>query len=278
MLKIGLLIILMSAIVYVSVGQHVEYEAKSSAGDSSSGDVIRELSHNDQMVLHAIRTIHSAQLTYFQTFGNGNFASMPALQYQGLVDESLGSGYKHGYKFLVRSTLPTPTSLSRFELTATPTERDQLSFYMTESCEIRGGYKNGSVATISDPVLEACGANLGRWIEKRIITEFRSIHRAQIVYQNTSGMGNFGTLIQLYNAGLLPPSGFAFTYFAGGYVGTLTLISAGPSSPATYTFNAVPVEYRRAGVRSFYIDQTGILRGGDKNGAPANQHDPPIVD
>jgi len=29
---------------------------------------------------------------------------------------------------------------------------------------------------------------------------------------------------------------------------------------------------------SFYIDESGILRGADKNGAPANVNDPPILE
>lgn len=53
---------------------------------------------------------------------------------------------------------------------------------------------------------------------------------------------------------------------------TLKLNASGDKFEAT----ATPNEYRKTGRRSFYIDQTGILRGGDFNGRPASAENPPV--
>jgi hypothetical protein len=39
---------------------------------------------------------------------------------------------------------------------------------------------------------------------------------------------------------------------------------------------ATPTEYGKGGKRSFYMSETGKLRGGDKMGAPATAADPLI--
>jgi hypothetical protein len=38
------------------------------------------------------------------------------------------------------------------------------------------------------------------------------------------------------------------------------------------------MHYGEMGIRSFYIDTSGIVRGADKNGAPADVNDPPVVE
>jgi hypothetical protein len=44
----------------------------------------------------------------------------------------------------------------------------------------------------------------------------------------------------------------------------------------TYELTATPVEYGKSGKRSFFLDATGELRGGDKQGAEATAEDPKI--
>lgn len=41
---------------------------------------------------------------------------------------------------------------------------------------------------------------------------------------------------------------------------------------------ATPVEYGVTGRRSFYVDQTGVMRGADHKGRPATAQDPPVED
>ncbi|HEX9759642.1 MAG TPA: hypothetical protein VGA40_01915 [Candidatus Acidoferrales bacterium] len=48
-------------------------------------------------------------------------------------------------------------------------------------------------------------------------------------------------------------------------------------SEARFEIAAVPAEYGRTGKRSFFLDTTGRLRGGDKQGAVATAFDPPIA-
>ena len=43
-----------------------------------------------------------------------------------------------------------------------------------------------------------------------------------------------------------------------------------------YTVVATPKEYGKTGRRSFFMDETGIIRGADRNGEPATSDDPPI--
>ena len=44
--------------------------------------------------------------------------------------------------------------------------------------------------------------------------------------------------------------------------------------PSGFEATAVPNKYGVTGRRSFYIDETNVLRGGDKRGAPATSDDP----
>jgi len=50
----------------------------------------------------------------------------------------------------------------------------------------------------------------------------------------------------------------------------------GGGDQATYTITAVPVTYGASGVRSFYVDESGVIRCADKSGAPATAADPPL--
>jgi hypothetical protein len=43
-----------------------------------------------------------------------------------------------------------------------------------------------------------------------------------------------------------------------------------------FELSAVPLEYGKSGNMSLFIDQTLVLRGGDRSGATATASDPPI--
>ena len=47
-------------------------------------------------------------------------------------------------------------------------------------------------------------------------------------------------------------------------------------APAKYELAAIPVEYGRTGMRSFFIDSSGVLHGGDHQGAVGTVLDPKI--
>jgi type IV pilus assembly protein PilA len=57
---------------------------------------------NEGSAQSSIRTLHSAQVTYQATSGNGAYAAnMATLMGVGLVDSVLGSGTKSGYDFAI---------------------------------------------------------------------------------------------------------------------------------------------------------------------------------
>ena len=57
---------------------------------------------NEGSAQSSVRTIHSAQVTYQATAGGGTYApDLAALRTQRLIDNSLGSGEKSGYDFLI---------------------------------------------------------------------------------------------------------------------------------------------------------------------------------
>jgi hypothetical protein len=51
---------------------------------------------------------------------------------------------------------------------------------------------------------------------------------------------------------------------------------AGESAELTYALTATPAEYGKTGKRSFFLDATGELRSGDKQGAAATAEDPKV--
>ena len=94
----------------------------------------------------------------------------------------------------------------------------------------------------------------------------RTVYAAETTFQATRDDGRYGTLEELKTAGLLghvPPQ-------SSGY--KLELRVSGNKFEAT----AVPVEYGRTGFLSYFIDETGVLRGGDKGGGAATVADNPI--
>jgi len=89
---------------------------------------------------------------------------------------------------------------------------------------------------------------------------------AEDEYKNAKGHGNYGTLEQLSEAGLLQKD----TLGNSGYKFDLTI------SGDKFEVTAVPAEYGKSGTLSLFIDQTRVLRGADRSGASANASDPAI--
>ena len=48
--------------------------------------------------------------------------------------------------------------------------------------------------------------------------------------------------------------------------------------PATFKISATPYPYSQMGFRSFFMDQTFVVRGADRQGQDGNENDPPIED
>ncbi len=102
--------------------------------------------------------------------------------------------------------------------------------------------------------------------ERYAIGLMLTIVYAEQQYKSKKGGGACGTLEDLIAADLIPrdiieKSGYRFE-----------VTPSGDKFEAT----AVPLEYGKSGTLSLFVDQTGVLRGGDRSGAAATASDPPI--
>ena len=93
-----------------------------------------------------------------------------------------------------------------------------------------------------------------------------TIAYVQEQYKKDKGAGSYGTLEQLIAVDLLPKdlienSGYKFEMMVTG---------------DKFEAFATPAEYGKSGKMSYFIDQTRILRGADRNGASASSSDPPV--
>lgn len=98
------------------------------------------------------------------------------------------------------------------------------------------------------------------------LSRLRMIASAENTYRATNKHGSYGSLDQLVTAGLfskefLESSGYRIEVHASG---------------SGFEATAVPVEYGKTGKRSFFIDQSSIIRGGDHGGGPATIADKPV--
>jgi type IV pilus assembly protein PilA len=129
----------------------------------------------------------------------------------------------------------------------------------------------GIIAAIAIPSLLASkrAANEGS-----ALSAMRTIHSAQVTYQNTAGAGSYGTLANLGTERLVD------TVLSTGNKSGYTIacpaanLTAGP--PPTFFATAIPAStgpVTRTGNRSFAIADDGILRGKVTDVAAASRAD-----
>lgn len=94
----------------------------------------------------------------------------------------------------------------------------------------------------------------------------RMVVSAEATYHSTKGDGNYATLDQLMEQGLVPKD-LLQKY---GYKVEVSVV--GTKFEAT----AVPVEYGKTGRMSFFIDESGVLKGADHGGGAASIADKPV--
>jgi hypothetical protein len=108
--------------------------------------------------------------------------------------------------------------------------------------------------------------------ESRAMAALIAVAKGEVLYRLTAGnkRRSYATLRQLTAAGMIEPG------LGGrdkhGYRFSVRLRAGRKSFEAV----ATPVAYATTGIRSFYIDQRVILRGGDKKGRQATASDHPI--
>jgi hypothetical protein len=94
----------------------------------------------------------------------------------------------------------------------------------------------------------------------------RTVHSAEMTFKSTEGHTGYATFDELTSANLISKE-MIEQY---GYRIDVTV------SGEKFTAIAVPLEYGASGTISYFIDETGNLRGGDHGGGPASASDPPI--
>lgn len=91
----------------------------------------------------------------------------------------------------------------------------------------------------------------------------RTLHSAEATFQATEGNGNYGTLEELMSAQLLARESME----RNGYRFECT------AAKDKFVATAVPIDYGTTGRLSFFIDESGVLRAGDKGGGAATVAD-----
>ncbi len=110
--------------------------------------------------------------------------------------------------------------------------------------------------------------------ERFIVNSMPKIAAAEMTYQAVSSNGNFGSLSDLKRADLIDSLLALGSKY--GYKLNLTLTPRQETTAAKFVLTATPQIYPKTGRRSFYIDESSVLRGSEKNGDPANVSDPLI--
>ena len=100
-------------------------------------------------------------------------------------------------------------------------------------------------------------------------SSMRTITQAQLTYQST--VAKYATLQELADRGLIAPE--LGSGIKNGYRFTVTIDS---ENPEHFELTGVPVTYGKTGVRSFYIDETFVMRAADNFGGPPTAMDDPV--
>jgi hypothetical protein len=102
----------------------------------------------------------------------------------------------------------------------------------------------------------------------------KSIHIAQRSFRTNQGKGRYGTLRELVESSLLKPD-----LISGEYHGYRFDIRPHADK---YSAVATPLKYAQSGPSgtgsmSFFIDESGVIRGDEKKGAEATRSDEPFL-
>lgn len=99
------------------------------------------------------------------------------------------------------------------------------------------------------------------------LNSLRLLRVAEESYRVKLEHHRYGTLEELYKAGLIDAELGSGT--KAGYRFELVPLET------SFKVTAVPIQYGRTGDWSFYLDESGVIRGQTSN-REANAHDPPI--
>lgn len=120
---------------------------------------------NEGSALSSMRSIHSAQVTYLNTAGSGDYGTLAALGAEGLVDSDLGNGNRSGYTFecpagnLTGGPPPTYFATAVPASTAPVVRTGHRSFTIADDGSVRGK------VTDAGPANYTAATNSGTWPE-----------------------------------------------------------------------------------------------------------------
>jgi hypothetical protein len=243
------------------------------------GSKVSSPGRNETIAIETMKELYTAQASYFQSnpvppyFGN-----LQDLANAGLIDAELGSGQRAGYRFNILPMYGSITTPATFNVSAWPIEyrrTGRRSFGMGADCLIQGDDHLGGFDQYNDPVIDSCTPTLAVSYDDETRTFLRTVASAQFTYAATAGNGAYGTMEQLYSQGLIDEL-FYMAPIRHWHLYQMVLIPATQTEPAAFKIWATPGRYREAGLISFFIDQTGVMRGADRQGAIAQEDDPPI--
>jgi len=108
----------------------------------------------------------------------------------------------------------------------------------------------------------------------------------QVDHRNLSAAGGFFTDLAELEGGFKTKHGEVFKTVAeklasgrrDGYVFELKVPEQPEGPPESFSVTAYPSDYGETGTRSFYIDETGMLRGADIGGVPGTQNLPALTE
>ncbi|MEZ5308368.1 MAG: hypothetical protein R2684_14575 [Pyrinomonadaceae bacterium] len=229
---------------------------------------------NERFVRETFKKIYEAEAAFAGFWGYGEFGTLQQLGEAGLIDSVLANGEKYGYVFSI-SVVPLNAFGNNFTVKATPTyyqRTGKLSFVMDAACRIHGGDKAGFDAEFKDPVLDSCLPFLAIQFEYDSSLIMRQIIGAQATYYESFGNGRYGTLGDLILAGLIDGN------LASAWNSRINMSVFPPTEtgPARYVLGMRPW-YRHNGMRSYYVNETGILRAEDLGGASADENSPELI-
>ena len=110
--------------------------------------------------------------------------------------------------------------------------------------------------------------------EGSALSSLRTLASAEMTYQATRGAGKYGTLNDLAADGLIDAK--LATGTKNGYNFTVELTNDESEYPG-FAVVGVPVTSGSTGNRSFYIDETGVMRASNNAGRPSTKMDPPLA-
>ena len=126
----------------------------------------------------------------------------------------------------------------------------------------------GIIASIAIPNLLASARAAN---EASAVRSLQEISLAQTTYH--SNFGKYGTMEELGAQNLINPR--LRSGAKNGYTFTVAL-TTDEMNVEGFAAVAVPENYRYSGVRSFYIDETAVIRAGDNYGGPSTKTDDPL--